>query len=235
MMTASVMTVNFLRVEDIRQHKSGKIQDKLPTREAPRTGDGKVLTPKQIRARARRRMKRADIMSDQEIEYLYQKPIAEWDLEELSRGRPRNNRGTFSGPAPKWINAAVHEEAMERYTAAVKSDLNATTVDALQVLKHLINNNDFDDKGKPVVPASTKLDAAKFLIEHVVGKPKQRIEADVSVKLQGILGQVMVNPAQALMDPSMGGQGYTMGHFPGVTMPMATIEQAMEDGEEDNG
>lgn len=234
-MPASIMTVNFLRVSDIRQHRSGKIQDKLPTREAPRTADGKVLTPKQIRARARRKMKRNEIMTDQELEYLYQKPVSDWDLVELSHGRPRNNRGTFSGPKPKWINAAVHEEAMERYTAAVKADMNATTVDALEVLKHLINNNEFDEKGKPVVPASTKLDAAKFLIEHVVGKPKQRIEADVSVKLQGILGQVMVNPAQALMDTSMGGQGYTMGHFPGVTMPMATIEQAAEDGEEDDG
>lgn len=235
-MPASVMTINFMRVQDVRQHRSGKIQDRLPTREAPRTADGKVLTPKQIRARARRRMKRADIMSDQELEYLYQKPIGEWDLEELAKGRPRNKQGTFSGPKPKWVNAAVHEEAMERYTAAVKSDMNSTTVDALAVLKDLINNNEYDEKGKPVVPASTKLDAAKFLIEHVVGKPKQRIEADVSVKLQGILGQVMVNPAQALMDQSMGGEGYTLGHFPGMTMPMATqvIEGEVDDEQSDD-
>lgn len=181
-------------------------------------------------------MKRQEIMSDQELEYLYQKPVGDWDLEELAKGRPRNKHGTFSGPKPKWINAAVHEEAMERYTAAVKSEMNATTVDALEVLKSLINNNEYDEKGKPVVPASTKLDAAKFLIEHVVGKPKQRIEADVSVKLQGILGQVMVNPAQALMDQSVGGEGYTMGHFPGVTMPMAPqITEDLSDEELSDG
>ena len=41
----------------------------------------------------------------------------------------------------------------------------------------------------------------------------------------------MVNPAQALMDPSRGGQGYTMAHFPGVTMPM--VEGYVDGVEED--
>lgn len=231
---ASPVTVNFAKADDIRQHKSGKLQDILPTREPPKTADGRLLTPKQIRARARRRAKRGEIMSTQELEYLYRKPIDEWDLEELSHGRPRGPNGDFSGPHPKWISSALHEEAMERYTAAVKTEMNATTVDALDTLKHLINNDDCDDKGKPVVPASVKLDAAKFLIEHVIGKPKQRIESDVSVKLQGILGQVMVNPAQALMDPSQGGQGYTLAHYPGMTMPM-TAEVIEDDEEEYSG
>lgn len=225
---ASVVTINFTKVEDIRQRKSGKIRDLLPARTKPRTADGKLLTPKQIRARARRRMNRADIMSDQEMEYLYRKPVSEWDTEELARGRPRNTDGKFSGPAPKWINRAVHEEAMERFTAVVKESMNATTVDALGVLTMLLQDDERDDKGKPIVSASTKLDAAKFLIEHVIGKPKQRIESDVSVKLQGILGQVMVNPSQALMAQDLGGEGYTMAHFPGVTMPMA---EQIEDAE----
>jgi len=218
---ATTMTINFAKAEDIRQHKSGKIQDLLPTLEPPRTADGKLLTRKQIRARLRRKMNRADALSAQEVEYLYRKPLDEWDLEELAHGRPRGVNGSFNGPKPTWISTAVHEEAMERYTAAVKTSMNATTVDALKTLTHLLNNEEVDDKGRAIVPPSVKLDAAKFLIEHVIGKPKQRIESDVSVKLQGILGQVMVNPAQALMDPTRGGQGYTMAHFPGVTMPMA--------------
>lgn len=230
-MTAQPMTIDFRNVSDHRQHKSGKVQDVLPTREPPRTAEGKLLTPKQIRARARRKRDRADIMSAQELEYLYQKPVDEWDLEELARGRPRTAAGDFRGPKPKWIKAAVHEEAMERYTAAVKSEMSATTVDALEVIKHIINDEQTDDRGKPLVPASTKLEASKFLIEHVIGKPKQRIESDVSVKLQGILGQVMVNPSQALMDPSRGGEGYTLGHFPGVTMELA--KEAVEIDEED--
>jgi hypothetical protein len=100
--------------------------------------------------------------------------------------------------------------------------MNANTVDAIDVIRWVMMNNEVDDKGKPIVPASTKLDAAKFLMEHIVGKPTQRIENDVSVKLQAILGVAMANPAQALMPGTEGGEGYTLGHLPGVTMPMMT-------------
>jgi hypothetical protein len=164
-------------------------------------------------------MNRKEVMTDQEMEYLYQKPIEDWDMDELAHGRPRNSKGTFSGPKPKWINAAVHEQSMERYTAAVKTDMRATTVDALGAIRWIIQNEEVDDKGKLIVPPSTKLEASKFLLEHIVGKPTQRIEADVSVKLQAILGQVLVNPNDIL-----GGtpdDGYSLGHMPGITMPLA--------------
>lgn len=220
------MTVNFTKVEDIRQHPIGIPHDYRPVKKGvPLSADGKMLTPKQIRARARRKGKRANIMSDQELEYLYQKPVADWDLEELGHGRPRNAQGNFKGPKPKWINTAVHEEAMEKYRAAVKSKMNETTVDALGLIKDLIGNDDVDDKGKPIVPASTKLDAAKFLIEHVVGKPTQRIEGDISVKLQGILGQVMVNPTEL----TGGNQGYEVAHYPGITMELGQAQDGDDD------
>lgn len=224
------MTLDFRTTPDIRQHPSGNPQDSLPARKKPMTADGKMLTPKQIRARARRRMKRHEVMSQQELDYLYEKPVEDWDMEELSRGRPRNARGGFSGPKPKWITAAVHERAMERYTAAVKTDMRATTVDALDAIRWIIQNEELDEKGKPIVPPSTKLEASKFLIEHVVGKPTQRIESDVSVKLQGILGQVMVNP-----NDLVGGtpdQGYHVAHYPGITMPLAEVrEEDIDRGE----
>lgn len=228
-MAAQILTINFSNVPDIRQHKTGRPQDRLPPSIRPRTADGKLLTPKQIRARARRKMARKEVMSEQEMEYLYQKPIEDWDMEELARGRPRNSKGTFTGPRPKWINAQVHEQAMEKYTAAVKTDMRATTVDALGAIRWIIQNEEVDEKGKPIVPPSTKLEASKFLLEHIVGKPTQRIESDVSVKLQGILGQVLVNPNDVV-----GGtpeQGYAFGHMPGITMPLATRDDDIMDGE----
>ncbi len=214
------MTFDFKNVEDKRQHSSGNIQDRV----APRTADGKLLTPKQIRARARRKRARSQHLSTQELEYLYRKPVEEWDLEELAHGRPRNANGHFKGPKPDWISMTVHEEAMTKYTAAVKGSMRVTTVDALGLLQELINDKNVDEKGKPIVPPGTKLEAAKFLIEHVVGKPTQRIENDVSVKLQAILGHVMVNPA----DQATG--SYLPAHYPGVTMAL-TAEQ----DEEENG
>lgn len=231
---ASIMTVDFRNCPEHRQHKSGKIQDKIPTGERPRTADGKLLTAKQVRARARRRMNRRDMMSDQEMEVIFRKPIDEWDMEELARGRPRAADGTFRGPKPKWITRAVHEQSMEIFKAAIKTDMNSATVDDMTAIVGILNNEEVDDKGKPIVPASTKLDAAKFLLEHVVGKPKQQLEADVSVHLQSILSVVMANPAETLMSQEAGGAGYTMGHFPGVTIPLGvddTIDAEIVDDE----
>ena len=225
-MSCTPMTLDFSTTADYRQHPTGNVHSTLPGRELPRTADGKLLTDKQIRARARRKLSRNEIVSDQEMEYLYRKPIDEWDLDELAQGRPKNAKGHFRGPAPKWVSSVVHEEAMTKYTLAVKSSMRATTVDALDILRQIINDDNVDDKGKPFVNASTKLDAAKFLIEHVVGKPTQRIESDVSIKLQGILGQVMVNPSELNSNQQM---TYNTAHYPGITMELAELREENDD------
>ena len=222
-MRAHVQTIDFSKVADKSQHPSGKLQD--PNVGDPIDPDGKKLTPKQIRARARRRRKRNVHLSPQELEYLYKKPLEEWDLQELAKGRPRNAKGHFSGPVPQWVDRTVHEASMEKYVAAIKTEMRTSTVDAVKIINELINSKDVDENGKPLVSASTKLDAAKFLLEHVVGKPTQRIESDVSVKLQGILAQVMVNPAE------MATGNYALGHMPGITMALSTGED-YEDAEE---
>ena len=75
-----------------------------------------------------------------------------------------------------------------------------------------------------------------------MGKPRQEVTQDISVKLQGILGTVMVNPNQALAPPSVGGVGgdeendspsYVVGHLPGHTIPIgkAEDEEDIVDGE----
>lgn len=217
-MSATPTTIDFTNVRDRFDHASGISHEHA----VPMSAEGLTLTPKQIRARARRRRKRGQHLTTQEMDYLYRKPMSEWDLEELAHGRPRNSKGTFSGPAPQWIDRTVHEEAMTKYTAAVKTSMRATTVDALGVITQILKNEDVDERGRPLVSASTKLDASKFLIEHIIGKPTQRIENDVSVKLQAILGQVMVNPSE------MATGNYMSGHFPGVTMALATGDEREE-------
>lgn len=184
----------------------------------PKDAKGKLLTGKQIRARARRKARRLEIMTPEELHHLYKKPIEDWDIDELAHGRPKNAAGHFKGPNPKWITAQMHEESMNRFTAIVKTHMRATTVDALALLTNLINDDSVDDKGKYLVPPSVKLEASKFLIEHVVGKPTQRIENDVSIKLQAILGQVMVNPSE--LQPQ-----YRSAHYPGITMNMGMDDE----------
>lgn len=157
----------------------------------------KKLTPKQIRARARRRGG-LELLSAAERKAMIRKPVEEWDLEELAKGRPKDKNGHFSGAPPGWITREIHEQAMERFREMVRTDMQSHTVVALKTIKEMLENDDEDDKGKPVVPAGVKADLAKFLIEHLVGKPKQPIEADINLKLQGILGSVLVQPRELL-------------------------------------
>lgn len=175
----------------------------------PSKGRGRPVTsssPKQIRARARRKQ----LAAEEALAELH-KPLEEWDDEELARGRPRAKDGTFKGRAPAWIDRRLHEEIVKRYQEVVKTEMNVHTIEALAVLKSILEDNSTDDNGKPITPASVKAGVAEFLIEHVIGKPKQRTEADISVKLQGILGAAIVNPSE--------GGGFTptagyLGHGP---------------------
>lgn len=145
------------------------------------------MNKKAIRNRTRRRGR----ITTKEFEELY-RPIEEWDEEELARGRPRAKDGTFRGTAPKWLTREVHETAMARFKEIVQGKLREEGITALSVIHSILADDTLDERGKPVVPASTKLDASKWLIEQVVGKPKQTTETDISVKLQAVLAHAMV-------------------------------------------
>lgn len=172
-------------------------QGRPPSKQGGRPA--KVMSDKQIRARARRKQK----MLAEELALMW-KPVSEWDAEELARGRPRDKAGGFRGKSPEWVDRAVHEEAIKRFQSVVKSQMNLHTIEALEVLRYVLNSDDTDDRGKPLVSANVRLDAAKFLLEHVVGKPKQRVETDISVKLQAMLGTAMVNPAEGGFELAQG-------------------------------
>ena len=182
----------------------------------------KVMTPKQIRARARRGGG-MEVLSAAEKKALLGKPMEEWDLEELARGRPRDKNGGFSGQAPKWITREMHEKSIEMFKNMIRTDMQSHTVRAMEVLGEIMDNDEVDDKGKPVVPAGTKVDVAKFLIEHLVGKPTQPVETDINIKLQGILGAVLVQPDQL------------MGYTPSSSHRIIEGEVVDDEEEEDAG
>lgn len=158
-----------------------------------------MAPPKSDRPRsARRRLRKdiekfeQDVMTD--IALAYQKPVEEWDWEELSRGRPRGADGKFYGNKPKWITPAIVAEAQRRMRAMTEQELMTNAFDAIRVMREIMSDNDIDDFGKPTVPASVKLDAAKYILNHVIGTPKARVEIESSNPLQDLMGQVLVNP-----------------------------------------
>lgn len=126
------------------------------------------------------------------MERLYP-PIDEWDEEELARGRPRNRAGTFSGPPPSWISAKVHEEAIKRFKDMSQADMRGIVPAAIARIKWIITEDGVDNDGKRIVPVSTAMEASKWVVEHLLGKPTQRIEADISVRLQGILAAAVID------------------------------------------
>lgn len=171
--------------------------------EVPRDHKGRmlVLTKKQQRRRALRKigaegrkkgsplhgprnLRQANVREAIAVMY---KPLDEWDEDELARGMPKGKDGTFKGKVPEWLPREVHEYAIDRFKDLVRGKMRVNANKAIDILEAILDNEAIDEKGKPVVPASTKLDAAKFLIEHVVGKPKQEIQADISVRLQAVL------------------------------------------------
>jgi hypothetical protein len=158
-------------------------------------GEGLIMTSKRIRARARRHARLGSKLMKEDADALW-KPIEEWDMEELARGRPRAADGSFRGPKPAYITRELHETAMDNFKKMVRSEMNGNTVDALLVLNEVLNNNMYDAKGRPVVSWATKADAAKWMVEHVLGKAVQPTTTDISAKLQLILGAAMVNPEE---------------------------------------
>lgn len=144
---------------------------------------------KQKRARARRKAKKAEAA----LADVY-KPLEEWDEEELARGRPRDHNGNFQGKAPGWISRELHEEAVKQFTEYSRGEVRGLVPKALATIQIILESDEVDEKGRSVVPYATKLDAAKWVVEHLVGKPTQRLEADISVRLQAVLASALVNP-----------------------------------------
>lgn len=155
----------------------------------------KSMTPKQIRARARR-AGGLDKLTEPEKKAMMRKPLEEWDLEELARGRPKDKNGAFTGATPHWVTGALHQQAIEQFKKLMRADMQSHTVTAMTTIQNLMLSNEVDERGKPIVPAGVKADLAKFLVEHLLGKPTQPIQQEISITLQSILGNALVMPDQ---------------------------------------
>lgn len=151
--------------------------------------------PRATRRRLREKVDRLEEEINADIETLYQKPIEEWDWEELSRGKPRGANGNFQGDKPKWITPAIQAEARRRMRMLTEDELMTHAKSAIDVLKELMSDQGIDDFGKPTTPASVKLQAAQYILNHVIGTPKARVEVNQGTDpVAELMGGVLVNP-----------------------------------------
>jgi hypothetical protein len=145
------------------------------------------------------------------------KPIEEWDMEELARGRPRNRSGNFTGPQPAWLTPLIIKKAKERLRVLTRDEIAVFSSDATRVMHKLMMSEDLDDDGKPLVSASVKLQAATYLLDQTIGKPTNQVEVTGNVQLEHLMATILVNPD--------GGQSH----------PVIDAEVAEEDDDEDGG
>lgn len=140
-----------------------------------------VNDPAQVRVRLRRMARNGKTHTDafrNDLRRLGYKPLDEWDFEELARGRCRDANGVIRrGNTPTWIGErAIQEEIKRRLHDKTYARITHMVPLALKAMEKLITSEEVDDNGKPIVDARTKLAAATFIIERVVGKTPVTLE-----------------------------------------------------------
>jgi hypothetical protein len=138
------------------------------------------------------------------FEELGYKPIDEWTLEELAKGRPRNSDGTWRrGSRPKWITPRISAEIQRRLVIEGRSALGEHLGVAIKLMRDLMLDDTTDVFGRRVVSAQVRADAAKFIIDQVLGKSKQRVDIHTDESFRDILSKAMVvggKPAHPVID-----------------------------------
>lgn len=127
---------------------------------------------------------------------LYGKPVKDWDFEELQKGRTRDpETGKFRmGPKPKWITDIVMGEVQKRLELMTRQELAGHTKTALGAIRMLLTDDREDENGRPFTSSATKLAAATYVLDQIIGKPTTRVQVDASVNVNNFLAKVMVNP-----------------------------------------
>lgn len=158
------------------------------------TGRKGTVEQRSAQKRLRRTVARLEDEILADIEVVYKKPIEEWDWEELSRGYPKDEDGAFPKRKPAWITPAITAEVQRRMRNLSEHELMTYAQQAIKTLAGLMTNEEYDDFGKPVVPASVKMQSATYILNHVIGTPKARVEVVEHNPLMEMMGAVLVNP-----------------------------------------
>lgn len=150
--------------------------------------------PRSIRARIRRKKQKFDDDVDRLLEVQGYKPVSEWDLEELARGKPKDAQGRFKTAKPKWITPKIQEEVKKRFREETLNGLAEYTGLALKVLGELLESEEVDNNGRPIVTAKDRIDIAKFVVEHTIGKAPAKVEIGTEAPWRNVLAESMGLP-----------------------------------------
>jgi len=164
--------------------------------------------PRSIRARIRRKTSKLDTDIDMLLETQGYKPVAEWSLDELARGKPKDPvTGRYKTGMPAWITPRIQQEVKKRFREETLKGLAKYTTAALKVLGELLVSEETDHTGKPIVSAKDRIDIAKFIVEHTIGKPPAKIEiGEDESKWRAVLADSVALPGGDDYHPVIEGQ-----------------------------
>lgn len=154
----------------------------------------KSTKPNSVRQRMNKRQAKLDknpydteLLDEMEkdIEILYNKPVAEWDWEELKRGYPRGTDGKFHTRARMLLSPVVMREAQARLRVQAAVELGGHVQEAIDTISELMAYSRVD---------MVRFKAAELLLNHVIGMPTARVEVDTTENMQSFLADVIVNP-----------------------------------------
>lgn len=100
--------------------------------------------------------------------------LADWDDEELWRGRKRDKGGAWRGRPPELVPRSVHEELNRRKFNLAHEELNDAVVDAVRYQVSVLK----DENADPAL----RMRAAENITERVLGKPIDRAQVEVSLR-----------------------------------------------------
>lgn len=163
---------------------------------------GLLITKRQLGNRLRRSVGESKKRRQRDVElylkHVIQKPLKQWDLEELARGRPRNKNGGFTaGPRITFLSEEIATEVKRRTRTQGLDRIRQHLPIAIQTMADLL------DDGDPRI----RFLAAKFIIEYTVGEPPSEAErGGTNNALQGMLASALVLPSGLSAHPTIMGE-----------------------------
>ena len=129
--------------------------------------------------------------------------LSEWNEEELRRGRRmamRRGKLNFFGPDPVVVPRQCVDELHKRILDKANEVMRTNLVAAVEHLTRIATGEEFD--------ARDRIAATKMIMDRVMGKEPQKVEATVEVPWMQALrgGIVAVDPVDPVVDPDDEGE-----------------------------
>lgn len=116
--------------------------------------------------------------------------IEDWDDDELRRGRRKDKNGRFTGRDPVVVPTNCYRELLRRQLRTAEVSLASNLNEAAVALAAIIKSPMAEDKDK--------INAAKILIDRVMGKAPERLQVSTDTPLFQVVLAGGIVPGAAL-------------------------------------